>query len=153
MVITTAHLHSTKPELRFKSCSRRVGDSRWWRSLTMVPAGNNAIRLSAVNLATKTILHYHHHQRTIFPKNLFLQNISLVLVLDHLKQALRNAVSFLHDSKSRNFLPILFSILEQVLVQKVLHKFLFNCWAFIFSRRSFRLAKINFIRTACIQTP
>ena len=27
---------------RFKSCSRRVGDSRWWGSLTMVPAGNKA---------------------------------------------------------------------------------------------------------------
>ena len=27
---------------RFKSCSRRVGDSRWWGSLTMVPAENKA---------------------------------------------------------------------------------------------------------------
>ena len=27
---------------RFKSCSRRVGDSRWWESLTVVPAGNKA---------------------------------------------------------------------------------------------------------------
>ena len=27
---------------RFKPCSRRVGDSRWWGSLTMVPAGNKA---------------------------------------------------------------------------------------------------------------
>ena len=27
---------------RFKSCSRRVGDSRWWGSLAMVPAGNKA---------------------------------------------------------------------------------------------------------------
>ena len=27
---------------RFKSCSRRVGDSRWWGSLTVVPAGNKA---------------------------------------------------------------------------------------------------------------
>ena len=26
VVITTAHLHSTKPELSFKTCSRRVGD-------------------------------------------------------------------------------------------------------------------------------
>ena len=27
---------------RFKPCSRSVGDSRWWGSLTMVPAGNKA---------------------------------------------------------------------------------------------------------------
>ena len=27
---------------RFKPCSWRVGDSRWWRSLTMVPIGNKA---------------------------------------------------------------------------------------------------------------
>ena len=46
VVITTAQIHSSKPELRFlrrfKSCSWRVGDSRWWGSLTMVPAGNKA---------------------------------------------------------------------------------------------------------------
>ena len=87
VLITTAQLHSTKSELRFcagsnpawhigdncttsfnlawtqvlrgfKPCSRRVGDSRWWRSLTMVPAGNKAKRLSSVNHTTKTI---HHH--------------------------------------------------------------------------------------------
>ena len=40
------------------SCSRRVGNSRWWGSLTMVPAGNKAKRLSSVNHTTKTI----HHQ-------------------------------------------------------------------------------------------
>ena len=45
---------------RFKPCSWRVGDSRWWGSLTMVPAGNKAKRLSSVNHTTKTI-HYHHH--------------------------------------------------------------------------------------------
>ena len=27
---------------RFKPCSRRVGDLRWWESLTIVPAGNKA---------------------------------------------------------------------------------------------------------------
>ena len=42
----------------FKSCSRSVGDSRWWRSLTMAPAGNKAKRLSSVNHTTKSI---HHH--------------------------------------------------------------------------------------------
>ena len=34
---------------RLKSCSRRVRDSRWWGSRTMVPAGNQAKRLSSVN--------------------------------------------------------------------------------------------------------
>ena len=45
---------------RFKPCSRRVGDSRWWGSLTVVPAGNKAKRLSSVNHTTKTIHHHHH---------------------------------------------------------------------------------------------
>ena len=31
---------------RFKSCSRRVGNLRWWRSLAMIPAGNKAKRLN-----------------------------------------------------------------------------------------------------------
>ena len=46
---------------RFKPCSRRVGDSRWWGSLTMVPAGNKANRLSSVNHTTETIHHLHLH--------------------------------------------------------------------------------------------
>ena len=46
---------------RFKSCSRRVEDLRWWGSLTMVPAGNKAKRLSSVNHTIKTIHHRHHH--------------------------------------------------------------------------------------------
>ena len=44
---------------RFKSCLGRVGDSRWWGSLTMVPTGNKAKCLSSVNHTTETI---HHHQ-------------------------------------------------------------------------------------------
>ena len=36
-----------------KSCSQRVGDSWWWRSLTMVPAGYKAKCLSLVNDTTK----------------------------------------------------------------------------------------------------
>ena len=47
---------------RFKSCLRRVGDSRWWGSLTTVPAGNKAKRLSSVNHTTTTI---HHHQQAL----------------------------------------------------------------------------------------
>ena len=38
---------------RCKSCLRRVGDSRCWGSLTMVPAGNKAKRFSSVNYTTK----------------------------------------------------------------------------------------------------
>ena len=33
----------------FKSWLRWAGDSRWWRSLTMDPAGNKAKRFSSVN--------------------------------------------------------------------------------------------------------
>ena len=51
---------------RFKSYSRRVRNSRWWGSLTMVPAGNEVKRLSSVNHATKTILHHHHHHHHHF---------------------------------------------------------------------------------------
>ena len=44
----------------FKPCSRRVGDSRWSGYLTMVPAENEAKRLSSVNYTI--IIHHHHHQ-------------------------------------------------------------------------------------------
>ena len=56
---------------RFKPCSRRVGDLRWWGSLTMVPAGNKANHLSSVNHTTKTIHnhHHHHHHHWKFCKN------------------------------------------------------------------------------------
>ena len=51
VVITTAQLHLTKPQVlrRFKSCSRLAGDLRWWRSPTMISAGNKAKRFSSVN--------------------------------------------------------------------------------------------------------
>ena len=43
-------------------CSWRVGDSRWWRSVTTIStAVNKEKRLSSVNHTTKTILHHHHH--------------------------------------------------------------------------------------------
>ena len=61
VVITTAQHHATKPELRLhrlKSYSRRVGDSRWWRSLTIVPAGNKTKRFSLVSHTTKIIRHH-----------------------------------------------------------------------------------------------
>ena len=45
----------------FKFCSWHVGDSQWWGSMTMVPAGNKAKRLSLVNHTLKTIYHLHHH--------------------------------------------------------------------------------------------
>ena len=43
----------------FKLWSRRVRDSRWWGSLTMVPATNKAKSLLSVNHTTKII----HHQK------------------------------------------------------------------------------------------
>ena len=52
---------------RFKSCSRRVGDSQWWRSLKMAPAGNKTKPLSSVNHAPK-IIHHHHLERTDLEK-------------------------------------------------------------------------------------
>ena len=52
---------------RFKSCSRRVGDSRWWWSQTMVPARNKAKSLSSVNHTTKKIHHHHHHHHHHHP--------------------------------------------------------------------------------------
>ena len=65
VVITTAQLHLTMPEVRFcvgSNPARGVfGDSQWWGPLTMVPAGNKAKCLSSVNHTTKTI-HHHHHQ-------------------------------------------------------------------------------------------
>ena len=63
VVITTAQLYSTKPEVRFCAGSYPVcvGDSRWRGSLTMAPAGNKAKRLSSVNHTTKTIHHHHHY--------------------------------------------------------------------------------------------
>ena len=56
---------------RFKSCSWRDGDSRWWGSLTMVTAGNKAKRLSSVNYTTKTI--HHHHQLNLFSGSQIIQ--------------------------------------------------------------------------------
>ena len=51
VVITSAQLHLTKPQLRLW---RRVGDLRWWGSLTMVPTGNKAKHLPSVKHTTKT---------------------------------------------------------------------------------------------------
>ena len=41
---------------KFKSCSRRVGDLRWWESLTVVPNGYMAYRLSLVNHSEKQLI-------------------------------------------------------------------------------------------------
>ena len=60
-VITTAQFHSTKvytqvEQSRLKSCLRRVKDSQWWESLTMVTAGNKAKRFSSVNHTQKQFI-------------------------------------------------------------------------------------------------
>ena len=59
---------------RFKPCSRRVGNSLWWGSPTMVPARNKAKRLSSVNHTTKAT---HHHQGSSFKSNNELLNSSV----------------------------------------------------------------------------
>ena len=65
MVITTAHLHSAKPELRLcagsnpdRSVSKfHDGEDLWqWSGLEI-----KAKRLSSINHATKTMYHHHHH--------------------------------------------------------------------------------------------
>ena len=62
VVITTAPNSSIKAWTqvlrRFKSCSWRVGDSRWWGSLTMVPAENKAMPFVGQPYH-KTIHHIH----------------------------------------------------------------------------------------------
>ena len=68
VLITTAQLHTTKPEFSKPGSAqvqtRYVWDLRWWGSPTMVPAGNKAKRLSSVNHTAKTIYHHHlHHHR------------------------------------------------------------------------------------------
>ena len=54
---------------RIKSCSRRVGDSRWWESLTVVLTGNKAKRLSSVSHTTKIIHRHQHHSKVTFWMN------------------------------------------------------------------------------------
>ena len=68
MVITTAQLQSTKPELRFyagSNSARGVSEIRGGKGLTMNPAGNKAKRPLSVNHTTKTI---HHHHRAFLGK-------------------------------------------------------------------------------------
>ena len=62
---------------KFKSCSRHVGDLRWWESLTMVPAGNTAKRLSSVNHPPKIIhqLHQNVKVKNVYPCRYLLQPV------------------------------------------------------------------------------
>ena len=88
---------------RFKPCWRRVGDSRWWGSLTMVPAGNKAKHLSLVNHTTKTI---HHHSSSAFFKRPLLpvaycNNVLSILSYIFLCDALHNLVPFVQVKKSK----------------------------------------------------
>ena len=46
---------------RLKSYLRRVGDSRWWRSLTMVPAGNKTTPIIGQPYRKKIYNNHHHH--------------------------------------------------------------------------------------------
>ena len=75
-------------QVQIKYYSRGVRDSRWWRSQTMVPAGNNAKRYSSVNHTTKTI-HHHLHNRRQSPKisnGTIIKNSEILkFIPDHLK--------------------------------------------------------------------
>ena len=53
---------SFKQILNSGSGHGQTGDSRRWGSLTTVPVGNKAKRLSLVNHTTKAVHHHHHHQ-------------------------------------------------------------------------------------------
>ena len=68
MVIATAQLHSTKPELRFCAGSNPACGMLEIQNgedlLTIVAAGNKAEHLLLVNHTTKTI--HHHYYQIIF---------------------------------------------------------------------------------------
>ena len=88
---------------RFKSCSWRVGDSRWWGSLTMVPAGNKAKRLSLVNHTTKTIHHHHSLLTKIYFCKIIPSHLCFSLFLLH--------VIFLHQLGSSDINFFLYELL------------------------------------------
>ena len=65
VVIATAQLHSTKPELRFcagSSPARGVSEIRDGEDLWQWSRLEIRLRLSSVNHTTKTIHHHHHHR-------------------------------------------------------------------------------------------
>ena len=67
VVIATAQLHSTKPELRFcagSSPARGVSEIRDGEDLWQWSRLEIRLRLSSVNHTTKTIHHHHHHHQS-----------------------------------------------------------------------------------------
>ena len=82
---------------RFKPCSQRVGDPWWWGSLTMVPAGNKAKRLSSVNNTTKTII-------------IMIKQIELSGKRLHLFSQIVTTRSKIHCTKKRFFINFSFFI-------------------------------------------
>ena len=64
-------------------CLRRVGDLRWWGSLTMVLAGNKAKRLSSFNHTTRTIHNLCHHHQPLSIR-LFMHCFLMILIGDFL---------------------------------------------------------------------
>ena len=64
VVITTAQLYSTNPELRF------CGGSNSARGVLDIRDGEDFRRLSSVNYTTKTIHHHHHHNHVLYTSNL-----------------------------------------------------------------------------------
>ena len=72
---------------RFKSCTRCVGDSRWWGSPTMVLALKKGKCFSSNNHTTNAIRHHHHrhhhhhhHQRCFYNMKQII--IIIIIIID-----------------------------------------------------------------------
>ena len=111
---------------RFKSYSRRVGDSRWWGYLSVVPAGNKAKSLSPVNHITKTIHHHHHHQCIPhFDKLLYtfcIQNLADIVLLILYTKCIQKLVEMWYTFCT-HFAYISCIHLVQFLYTKCIHSF------------------------------
>ena len=74
VVITTAQLHSTKPELRFCAGSNPA------RGVSEIRDGED-LRLSSVNHNTKTIHHYHHHPQSLIQNDKIKTKLKAIITL------------------------------------------------------------------------
>ena len=97
------------PTLPLPSCSRRVGDSRWSGSLTMVPGGNKAKRLSLVDHTTKTI---HHHQIKSYYvfRTSFIQTFAFKVLQKCSSWVLINGANIFSDTKQKHVCRKVFKV-------------------------------------------
>ena len=105
---------------RFKSCSRSVGDSRWWGSLIMVPTGDKAKRLSSVNHTTKLT----QFTNSYLLNDTFINLFTLAVILVYLHQYLHFLLIFLESNK--NFLLFYFFARRSTTKPRCFHLFLYN---------------------------